>query len=444
MRDALFAACVASAALAGLLFGFDTAVISGVTADLRSVFALSPAALGITVSSALIGTLVGAMTAGVLGDRFGSRDSLRVMAVLYFVSGVGCALSWSWTSLVIFRFIGGLAIGGSSVLAPVYISEIAPPRRRGMLVGLFQLNIVLGILIAYLSNYAIGQLALGSDEWRWKLAVTAGPAALLFAMLVYVPHSPRWLAAKNRLAEATDALMRIGSADPESELAKMRITSTTHSTVHRLSWREHRKPILLAITIAMFNQLAGINAILYYLNDIFAAAGFGKVSSDLQAVAIGATNLLFTVFTMSVIDRIGRKRLLLIGAAGMVVCLSSVAVIMSADRWHELPIWTLVGFIAFFAFSQGAVIWVYISEIFPTPVRSRGQSIGSSTHWLMNALIAFLFPLVAAQSKALPFAFFASMMLLQFFVVLWFFPETKGVALEDMDQMLSGGVRQLG
>ncbi|MFL6620557.1 MAG: sugar porter family MFS transporter [Povalibacter sp.] len=436
MRRSLFVASVASAALAGLLFGFDTAVISGVTSDLRTIFALSPTSLGITVSSALVGTLIGAMTAGMLGDRYGSRDSLRVMAVFYFISGLGCALAWNWTSLVALRFVGGLAIGGSSVLAPVYISEIAPSQRRGMLVGLFQLNIVIGILVAYLSNFLIGQLDLGSQEWRWKLAITAGPAALLFAMLAYIPNSPRWLTAKGRTDEALQALQRIGVSDEQEMLSAMRTAEPSSATQARLSWTEHRKPLLLAVGIAMFNQLAGINAILYYLNDIFAAAGFGKLSSDIQAVAIGATNLLFTVIAMMFIDRIGRKRLLLIGALGMTVCLSSVAMIMAADRWHELLIWSLVGFIAFFAFSQGAVIWVYISEIFPTPVRARGQSIGSSTHWLMNALIAFAFPLIAAHSKALPFVFFAAMMLLQFVVVLWFFPETKGVPLEEVDQVI--------
>jgi len=439
MRQSLFVLSIASAALAGLLFGFDTAVISGVTADLRDIFDLSPAALGITVSSALIGTLIGAMYAGTLGDRFGSRDSLRATAVLYFVSGLGCALSWDWSSLVAFRFIGGLAIGGSSVLAPVYISEIAPPQRRGMLVGLFQLNIVSGILVAYLSNFLIGQLDLGSHEWRWKLAITAGPAALLFAMLLYVPHSPRWLAAKGRTEEALRTLQLIGTPEERASFATLREASDAPvGAGARLSWHAHRRPILLAVSIAMFNQLAGINAILYYLNDIFAAAGFGKVSSDLQAVGIGATNLLFTLIAMLFIDRIGRKRLLLTGAVGMFACLASVAMIMGADRWHELLIWSLVGFIAFFAFSQGAVIWVYISEIFPTPVRSRGQSIGSSTHWLMNALIAFSFPLIAAHSKALPFVFFAAMMLVQFIVVLLFFPETKGVPLEDVEHVLAG------
>ncbi|HEY5810244.1 MAG TPA: sugar porter family MFS transporter [Povalibacter sp.] len=436
MKQPIFIASVASAALAGLLFGFDTAVISGVTGDLRTIFDLSPAMLGVTVSAALWGTLVGAMTAGMLGDRYGSRDSLRLMAVLYFVSGIGCALAWNWTALVSFRFIGGLAIGGSSVLAPVYISEIAPPQRRGMLVGLFQFNIVLGILVAYLSNFLVGQAHLGPEEWRWKLAMTAGPAALLFVMLCYIPHSPRWLAARGRLDEATAALRRIGIADAEGELRVMQQAARPAGGQSRLSWNEHRKPILLAIGIAMFNQLAGINAILYYLNDIFAAAGFDKMSSDLQAVTIGATNLLFTVIAMAVIDRLGRKRLLLIGAVGMAVCLASVAAIMGTGQRHDLLIWTLVGFIASFAFSQGAVIWVYISEIFPTPVRARGQSIGSSTHWIMNAIISFLFPLVAMHAKALPFAFFAVMMAVQFVVVLWFFPETKGVPLERVDDVM--------
>jgi len=434
MKQPILVASIASAALAGLLFGFDTAVISGVTGELRSVFGLSPLSMGITVASALTGTFLGAISGGLMGDRYGSRDSLLLTAVLYFISGLGCAMSWSWYSLVAFRFIGGLAIGGTSVLAPVYISEISAPRRRGMLVGLFQLNIVIGILVAYLSNFLIGQLELGNAEWRWKLAITIAPAVLLFVMLSSIPHSPRWLAAKGRVEEALNALRRIGMNDAQAALLAMQQTSV--ATISGLSWQQHRKPILLAVGIAMFNQLAGINAILYYLNDIFAAAGFGKVSSDLQAVAIGATNLLFTIIAMLFIDRIGRKRLLLIGAVGMTVCLAGVATIMAADQWHEILIWTLIGFIAFFAFSQGAVIWVYISEIFPTAVRARGQSIGSATHWLMNAIIAFAFPLIAAHSKAMPFAFFAAMMLLQFFVVLWFFPETKGLPLEEVDEVM--------
>ncbi len=441
MNNMVFVSSVASAALAGLLFGFDTAVIAGVIADLKQLFELSAAREGATVSIALIGTLIGALCSGALGDRYGSRNALRFTAVLYFVSGIGCALAWHWPSLMLFRFIGGLAIGGSSVLAPVYISEIAPAERRGALVGLFQLNIVVGILVAYLSNYLIGQLELGASEWRWKLGATAAPAALLFAMLHYIPHSPRWLAAKRRDAEALAALQRIGVERAEHALGEIRssLAIHEHTASARLSWRAHRVPILLAIGIAMFNQLAGINAILYYINSIFEAAGFGRVSADLQAVAIGATNLAFTAIAMAVIDKLGRKRLLLTGSVGMTICLAGVATIMGSGENERLLLWMLVGFIAFFAFSQGAVIWVYISEIFPTAVRARGQSVGSSTHWIMCAIITFLFPVIAQHSKALPFVFFALMMALQFVVVLVFFPETKGVPLERMGERI--GVR---
>lgn len=437
MRSPALIGGVAAAALAGLLFGFDTAVISGVTGDLRAVFGLSPLALGITVSCALWGTLLGAMTAGLLGDRYGSRDGLRFMAVLYLLSGIGCALAWNWPALLVFRFIAGLGIGGSSVLAPVYISEIAPSKRRGALVGLFQINIVAGILVAYLSNFLVGLIDFGAAEWRWKLAVAVLPAALLFAMLRAVPQSPRWLAAKGRTGEAAAALKRIGIADPQAELARISTAADRAAGDMRLSWRRHKRPILLAVALAMFNQLAGINAILYYLNDIFAAAGYGKVSADMKAVAIGATNLIFTVLALLVIDRVGRKTLLLVGSVGMTAALGATAAIMGTGQGQDWLLFVLVGFIAFFAFSQGAVIWVYISEIFPTPVRARGQSLGSSTHWLMNALVSFAFPFVAAHSRSAPFVVFAAMMALQFFVVLAFFPETKGVALEDMDAALS-------
>ena len=421
------------------MFGFDTAVIAGVITDLKKLFSLSAAQEGATVSIALIGTLIGALCSGAIGDKHGSRNALRVMALLYLVSGLGCALAWDWFSLMSFRFIGGLAIGGSSVLAPVYISEIAPPERRGALVGLFQLNIVLGILVAYLSNYLIGQLDLGALEWRWKLGVTAAPAALLLAMLQYIPHSPRWLAAKTRDVEALVALQRIGVPRAEQALLTIKASLAEHEqgVQASLSWRDHRVPILLAVAVAMFNQLAGINAILYYINSIFEAAGFGRVSADLQAVAIGATNLLFTAIAMSVIDKLGRKTLLLAGSVGMVICLAGVAAIMGSGENQHLLIWMLIGFIAFFAFSQGAVIWVYISEIFPTAVRARGQSVGSSTHWAMCAVITFLFPVIAEHSKATPFVFFALMMALQFVVVLLFFPETKGVSLEEMDRKIS-------
>jgi len=425
------------AALGGLLFGFDTAVIAGATQALKVLYHLSPSGEGFTVASALVGTVIGSMLAGIPGDRYGRRDSLRGMAVLYVVSAMGCALAWNWTALVIFRFIGGLAIGGSSVLGPMYIAEIAPAKWRGRLVGLFQFNVVFGILLAYLSNYILGTMGFGAAEWRWKLGVTAVPAAFFFLMLFGIPRSPRWLVKKGRIDEAREVLRLIGEENYEQELKDIiESIDAEHVTSDALFTAKYRVPIFLAISIGMFNQLSGINAILYYLNAIFEHAGFSKVSGDLQAVAIGATNLLFTMLAMSVIDRVGRKKLLLVGSVGTALCLAGVAAIFLTGRHENLLVWMLVGYIAFFAFSQGAVIWVYISEVFPNRVRAKGQSLGSFSHWIMNALISWTFPLMAASSGGYPFVFFSAMMVLQFFVVLFFYPETKGISLEDMQKKL--------
>ncbi len=425
------------AALGGLLFGFDTAVIAGATQALKVLYHLSPSGEGFTVASALVGTVIGSMLAGIPGDRYGRRDSLRGMAVLYVVSAMGCALAWNWTALVIFRFIGGLAIGGSSVLGPMYIAEIAPAKWRGRLVGLFQFNVVFGILLAYLSNYVLGTMGFGAAEWRWKLGVTAVPAAFFFLMLFGIPRSPRWLVKKGRIDEAREVLRLIGEENYEQELKDIiESIDAEHVTSDALFTAKYRVPIFLAISIGMFNQLSGINAILYYLNAIFEHAGFSKVSGDLQAVAIGATNLFFTMLAMSVIDKVGRKKLLLIGSVGTALCLGGVAVIFLTGRHENLLVWMLVGYIAFFAFSQGAVIWVYISEVFPNRVRAKGQSLGSFSHWIMNALISWTFPLMAASSGGYPFVFFSAMMVLQFFVVLFFYPETKGISLEDMQKKL--------
>ncbi len=425
------------AALGGLLFGFDTAVIAGATQALKALYQLSPLGEGFTVASALVGTVIGSMLAGIPGDRYGRRDSLRGMAVLYVVSALGCALAWNWTALVIFRFIGGLAIGGSSVLGPMYIAEIAPAKWRGRLVGLFQFNVVFGILLAYLSNYLLGTMGFGAAEWRWKLGVTALPAAFFFLMLFGIPRSPRWLVKKGRINEAREVLCLIGEENYEQELKDIiESIDAEHVTSDALFTAKYRVPIFLAISIGMFNQLSGINAILYYLNAIFERAGFSKVSGDLQAVAIGATNLLFTMLAMSVIDKVGRKKLLLIGSVGTALCLAGVAAIFLTGRHENLLVWMLVGYIAFFAFSQGAVIWVYISEVFPNRVRAKGQSLGSFSHWIMNALISWTFPLMAASSGGYPFVFFSAMMVLQFFVVLFFYPETKGISLEEMQKKL--------
>lgn len=434
-RRGLLGESIATAALAGLLFGFDTAVVAGVTADWRVVFGLDDAALGLTVSAAIWGTLAGALCAGLPGDRYGARNVLRVLAGFYIASALVAAFSWGLGSLIAARFVTGLAIGGSSVLAPVYIAEIAPPARRGRLVGLFQLMIVSGILVAFLSNAVVGSLASDAAAWRWKLGVPALPALLFLALLFRIPDSPRWLIGQGREAEAHAGLELIGVARPEAELRVIRqgIQAEAEERASRLSWTLHRKPILLAVLLAAFNQLAGINAILYYSNDIFHAAGYGRLSADLQTIAVGATNLIFTLVGLALIDRLGRKTLLLIGAVGMALCLAVVAAIFWGALPKALLLVMLIGYIAFFAPSQGAVIWVYLSEIFPTRVRARGMGVGSSTHWLMNAIIAGIFPVVAHHSTGAPFLFFAGMMALQFVVVLAFFPETKGVALEKMD-----------
>src|SRR5438874_1514694 len=322
------------AALGGLLFGFDTAVISGTTAALTQNYQLLPKLLGITVASALWGTVIGSLLAGFPGEWIGRRDSLRLMAILYLISGLGCAAAWSWPSLVGFRFLGGLGIGGSSVLGPMYIAEIAPARLRGRLVGVFQFNVVFGILLAYFSNYLIGLRGFGAAEWRWELGVTAIPAALFFLMLFGIPRSPRWLAKKGRITEARGVLQMIGEENFEQELQEI---------VESIRVEQHQGFLL----------------------------------------------------------------------------------------------WLLIGYIAFFAFSQGAVIWVYLSEVFPNNVRAKGQSLGSFTHWIMNALISGTFPLMAASSGGYPFIFFSLMMIVQFFVVLFVYPETKGITLEEMQKKLT-------
>jgi MFS transporter, SP family, arabinose:H+ symporter len=437
--NALLIRSIVVGALGGLLFGFDTAVIAGTTQQLTQVFNLTPKELGFTVSIALLGTIIGAMFSGILGDRLGGRESLRILAGFYIISALGCALAWNWPSLLIFRFIGGLGIGGSSVLGPVYIAEIAPARWRGLLVGSFQINIVIGILVAYLSNYLIELGSFGINEWRWQLGIAAAPAILFLIMLFGIPPSARWLVTQYRLPEARLVLEKLGSDNPQGELdeivASVHVEDAPHS--EPLFQRKYWLPIYLAFTVAAFNQLAGINAILYYLNYIFAMAGFSKVSGDLQAVAVGGMNLVATLLGMSLIDKLGRKTLLLIGAVGMTFCLSGVAVIFFSHEHQGLLVWFLVAYIAFFAISEGAVIWVYISEVFPNRVRSKGQSLGSSTHWIMNFIISLVFPYFAIRfGGGYPFVFFATMMALMFLVVLFTFPETKGVTLEQMQHKL--------
>ena len=418
------------ASLAGLLFGFDTAVISGVTSALRTVYHLTDANVGLAVSAGLWGTFLGALFMGRLGDAIGGRDALRLIALMYVLATLGSALSPGLWPFVGCRFVLGVAIGGSSVLAPVYIAEIVPANRRGFLVGLFQFNIVFGILLAYLSNYLVGQLVPGPDAWRWKLGMAAAPSGLFFGLLFLIGQSPRWLVARGRIDEAVAGLKKLGVRDTAAEIADFQRSDAGQG---KLSLARHGKPILFAVGLALFNQFTGINAILYYLNDIFAAAGFSSVSADLQSVAVGGANLLFTLIGMTLIDRIGRKPLLTLGAIGCTIALAGVAVIMATGQGRAGLLWLLILFIASFAMSQGAVIWVYISEIFPTPVRARGQSLGSATHWVANAVISAAFPMIAAHTKALPFVVFALVTAAQILLIPRFFPETRGVELEDME-----------
>ena len=427
-------------ALGGLLFGFDTAVIAGATQPLSEQFHLSSWYLGVTVSIALWGTVVGALGSGLLGQKIGSRAALRLMGVLYVISALGCAFAPTWIFFMVFRFIGGIGIGGSSVLGPVYIAELAPAKWRGRLVGLFQINIVIGILLAYLSNAIIAAFHLGAIEWRVDLGVAVLPAVLFLILLLSVPQSSRWLITQNRLDEALAILTAMGSPDSKAEVDAIResLREEGGDNSSSLFDRRHKLHIFLAITIGMFNQLSGINAILYYLPSIFASAGFGGMSANVQSVAIGFANLLATMLGISLIDKLGRKTLLLIGAVGCAICLGIAAVLFRVGGHARLLLPAFIGFIIFFAVSQGAVIWVYISEVFPTNVRSKGQSLGSSTHWIMNGIITLLFPVAAAYSKSLPFVFFSVMMVVQFLVVLFIYPETKGYSLEALQQRLSG------
>ena len=427
-------------ALGGLLFGFDTVVIAGAIDALENLYHLSPQEKGLTVAIGLVGTVIGALGAGQVGQRMGSRETLRITAVLYVVSALGCGFAWNWPSFLVFRLIGGLGIGASSVLGPVYIAELAPAKSRGRLVATFQFNVVFGVMLAYTSNYMIRTMRLGATEWRWQVGIAGVPAVLFLIMLFGIPRSPRWSASKNRIDEALAVLKMMGDPDPQAELADIRAAlkheqATAHERVFQ--WK-YRYPLFLAISIGAFNQLAGINAILYYVNDIFGSAGFSQISADKQAIAIGATNFVFCIIGMSLIDRLGRKTLLLIGAAVTAGCMGGVAWLFNTDPHSPALLGLLVTYIGFFSVSQGTVIWVYLGEVFPTSVRSKGQGVGSASHWLMNTLIQFMFPVVVhSLPQATPFVFFSGMTVVQFLVVLYTYPETKGRTLEALQRELA-------
>ena len=434
------------AALGGLLFGFDTAVISGTTDALRKVFELSSQQLGFTVASALIGTILGAIAVGRPADMVGRRTTLVIMAVLYFVSAVGSAFPWDWYSFLMFRFIGGLAVGGASVVSPMYIAEISPARLRGRLVAVQQFNIVLGILLAFFSNYLLAGMDLGNVTWRWMFGVEAFPAAVFFFLLFSIPRSPRWLVAKGHVEEASHVLALLGTdaGDVQQEIDAIRQSlATEHDSLQEpFLRRKYAKPILLAVLIALFNQLSGINAVLYYAPQVFQMAGASEGSALMQTMAVGGTNLIVTMLAMTVIDYFGRKALMLVGSIGYIVSLGTVAwafYTYGAEftaTGNTIVLGALVLFIASHAFGQGAVIWVFISEIFPNRARARGQALGSFTHWFMCALVSWTFPVIADISGGHAFAFFAAMMVLQLLWVIFIMPETKGIPLEKIQLRL--------
>jgi SP family xylose:H+ symportor-like MFS transporter len=428
------------ASLGGLLFGMETAVISGANDWLKVHFDLSRFWLGFTVASALIGTIIGSIAVGRAADAFGRRAVLFILAALFFASALGCALAWGWWPFLIFRFLCGLAIGGASVVSPMYIAELSPAAYRGRLVAVTQFNIVLGILLAYLSNYIIICLHLGENEARWMFGVMAAPAAVFFLLLWFIPQSPRWLVAQGRVEEARAIFARCGTdagnVDGEIKDIQASLDLAHHAVEEPFFQAKYRKPILLAVAIAAFNQLSGINALLYYSADIFKMAGADKTWASLESVIIGLTNLIFTMAALTVIDRFGRRKLMLAGSVGYIASLSVAAYSFYTHSGGALLLWTLLVFIAAHAFGQGAVIWVFLSEIFPNRVRARGQALGSSVHWIMAAAISWTFPMIAEKSGGNTFAFYALCMVGQLFWVLLVMPETKGASLEQIQKRL--------
>ena len=431
-------------ALGGLLFGFDTAVISGTTDQLREVFGLTANTLGLTVAAALIGTIVGALGASKPSDLLGRRRTLGWIAVLYFISAIGCGIAWDWHSLLVFRLVGGLAVGASSVVSPMYIAEIAPARLRGRLVAVTQFNIVLGILLAFMSNYIVARFDLGDMEWRTMFAIEALPAALFFVLLFSTPFSPRWLVAQGRRDEAIAVFRTLGAESVEKEVAKIEesLALERHSVQEPLLQFSYKRPILLAVAIATFNQLSGINAVMYYAPHIFQMAGAGTDSALFQAVVVGGTNLVFTMGALLVIDHFGRRKLMIVGSIGYILSLAVTAAAFYvygtdfSDFGSKVVLASLIAFQASHAIGQGSVIWVFLSEIFPNRVRARGQALGSFTHWFFAALISWTFPIIAEISGGHVFAFYSAMMVLQLIWVLRLMPETKGVPLEEIQKRL--------
>ncbi len=437
------------AALGGLLFGFDTAVISGTTQDLTRVFGLSGFGLGFTVATALIGTVIGAAYAGLAkpADVYGRKPVLFAVGILYVVSALGSALAGNWILFMLFRFLGGLGVGAATSVAPIYNAEVAPPQHRGRLVGLFQFNIVVGILAAYLSNFAILSVIGGETAWRWMFGVEAIPAAAFFFLMFLVPESPRWLMSVGRTEQARTTIDRLSSSEQEARQQREEIEEALRRDEEMpevpFFTGAHRRVILLAFAIAAFNQLGGINAVLYYAPQIFQSAGLGESSAFLNSAGVGLVNLLATLGALYLIDRIGRRILMIVCSAGYLLTLGTLAAMffLFEGNFSGFTGAVVVGgvmlFVGAHAFGQGAVIWVFISEIFPTAIRARGQSWGALTHWSFAAVVSWSFPAIAGTlGGGAAFAFFFLCGGAMTFWVLTVMPETKGVPLEEMESTL--------
>ncbi|MGH7975457.1 MAG: sugar porter family MFS transporter [Limisphaerales bacterium] len=428
-----------TSALAGFLFGFDTVVISGAEQMIQKLWGLSAGLQGFAIGSALYGTVLGALFGGWPTDRFGRKKTLLCLGVLYITSALGCAFASSVTMFIIARVIGGIGIGISTVAAPLYISEISPPAYRGRLAGMFQFNIVFGILIAYASNWLLA--GTGENAWRWMLGVAAIPSVIYTVMCFGLPESPRWLLSRKGDRQKGLAVLRLIEPDKSADQIEAHADEIVTASSERKSparfwtWRL-RIPIMLAFLVAFFNQMSGINAILYFAPRIFELAGLAAKAAFLQSVGIGITNLIFTFVGLWLIDRLGRRTLLFIGSFGYIISLGLTAWAFFTQHYSIVPV-CIFAFIAAHAVGQGAVIWVLISEIFPNRHRAEGQTLGSSTHWIFAALLTTFFPkMVTAFAPGYVFLFFCGMMVLQLIWVKTMVIETKGVPLEQMQRRL--------
>jgi MFS transporter, SP family, arabinose:H+ symporter len=427
-------------ALGGFLFGLDTAVISGAEQTIQKLWNLSDGMHGFAIAIALYGTVFGAFFADYPCEKLGRKKTLFYIGVLYIVSSIGAALAPEVYSFMLARFVGGLAVGASSVAAPLYISEVAPAKSRGQLTALFQFNIVFGILVAFLTNYLLVGFGEGND-WRWMLGVVAIPSFIYTFLIRSVPESPRWLMVHQN--DEKTARQILGVTDPgnvDNIIKSIRSTENAAGKQEKepLFQSKYTRPILLAFLIAFFNQLSGINAVIYFAPRIFEMTGLGKDSALLSTAGIGLVNLIFTMAGLAMIDRYGRRTLLFIGSIGYIVSLALIAWAFKTQSYSGVPIY-IFAFIASHAIGQGAVIWVFISEIFPNSVRAAGQAFGCFTHWIFAAIIANIFPTLATKFGGYPvFAFFAGMMVLQLLWTWWMMPETKGSSLEDLETRIIG------